>query len=118
MLKLFNTLTRKRLNFTFEKMRNARDKIRRYYKCVSEMEKLKNGSYNKGISKLIKKVVGTFEKSMDDDLNITKAIETYFKFVSTLHKLAKEKSLNEYNKKEIMCAVKRINSVLGFLLPC
>jgi len=115
---LISTHYRKRLNFTLEKMRVARDEIRQYYRSLKKIKELKNGKHNREIPALIREVTGTFEKSMDDDLNTTKAIEAYFSFIKKLNTLAKEKNLDEANKKEIMHVIKRINSVLGFLLPC
>ena len=115
---LISTHYRRRLNFTLKKMRSARDEIRQYYRCLKKIKELKNGKHNEEIPKLIKKAIDKFEKSMDDDLNTTKAIETYFGFINKLSTLVKKRNLDEENKKEIMYAVKRINSVLGFLLPC
>ena len=115
---LISTHYRKRLNFTFKKMRVARDEIRQYYRSVKKIKELKNGKHNREVSALIKEVIGKFEKSMDDDLNTTKAIDAYFSFIKKSNTLAEEKNLDEANKKEIMRAAKRINSVLGFLLPC
>lgn len=115
---LISTHYRKRLNFTFRKMRVARDEIKQYYRSVKKIKELKNGKHNREISALIKDVIGRFEKSMDDDLNTTKAIDAYFSFIKKLDTIAEERNLDEANKKEIMHAAKRINSVLGFLLPC
>jgi len=115
---LISTHYRRRLNFTFKKIRGARNEIKQYYRCMKKIKELKNGKHNEEIPALIKKAIDAFEKSMDDDLNTTKAINAYFKFTNTLHTLAKKRNLDEENKREIMCAVKRINSVLGFLLPC
>jgi len=115
---LILTHYRKRLNFTFKKMRVARNKIKKYYRCMKKIEELKNGEHNNKVSILIKKTVYEFEKSMDDDLNITRAIKVYFKFIYKLHVLVKKKKLDRDNKKEIMHVVKKINSVFGFLLPC
>jgi cysteinyl-tRNA synthetase len=115
---LISTHYRKRLDFTFKKMRVASYEIRQYYRSMKKIKELKNGKHNQEIPALIKEVIGTFEKSMDDDLNTAKAIEMYFSFIKKLNNLAKKKNLDEANKKEIMHVVKRINSVLGFLLPC
>lgn len=115
---LISTHYRKRLNFTFKKMRVASDEIRQYYRSMKKIKDLKNGKHSQDIPKLIKDVINAFEKSMDDDLNTTQATEAYFSFIKKLDTLAEEKNLDESNKKEIMHVVKRINSVLGFLLPC
>jgi cysteinyl-tRNA synthetase len=115
---LISTHYRKRLNFTFQKMQAASDEIRQYYKCMKRIKDLKNGKHNQELPALIDEVIAAFEKSMDDDLDTTKAIKAYFSFIKKLNTIAKEKNLDEENKKEIMRAVKRINSVLGFLLPC
>jgi cysteinyl-tRNA synthetase len=115
---LISTHYRKRLDFTFQKMRKASNEIRQYYRCIKKIKDLKNGKHNQELGTLINEVVEAFEKSMDDDLDTTKAIEAYFSFIKKLYTLAKEKNLDGTNKKEITRAVKRINSVLGFLLPC
>jgi len=109
---------RSRLNFTFGKMRDAKRDIKHYYRCINKIKKLKNGKHNKEVCSLVKKTIAEFENAMDDDLNITKAIKVYFKFIKKLYILTGGKNLDEENKKEIKHMVNKINSVLGFLLPC
>jgi cysteinyl-tRNA synthetase len=115
---LISTHYRRRLNFTFKKIQVAKNEIRRYYRCLNKIKELKNGKHSNKIPMLTKKIIYEFEKSMNDDLNITKAIKAYFKFIHRLHILVKKKNLDEENKKEIMLVIKRINSVFGFLIPC
>ena len=117
---LISTHYRRRLNFTFKKIRKAKAEIKRYYRCMNKVKELKNERYNKRLSQLVKKVNKKFEHAMDDDLNTTKAINDYCKFICKLYKLAKKGKLElgEKNKEEITQVVKKINSVFGFLLPC
>jgi cysteinyl-tRNA synthetase len=117
---LISTHYRRRLNFTFKKIRKAKAEIGRYYRCMNKVKDLKNEEYNKRLSQSVKQITKKFEQAMDDDLNTTKAIHDYCKFICKLYKISKEGKLklNEENKREIMQAVKKINSVLGFLLPC
>jgi len=115
---LLSTHYRRRLNFTFKKMQKANRDVGHYCSCIRKIKNLKGGRHSQEVHFLVREVVQEFEKAMDDDLNTENAIEAYFKFIRRVHILAVRRELDERNEEEVMDAVKRINSVLGFLEPC
>ncbi|MEM2933171.1 MAG: cysteine--tRNA ligase [Candidatus Pacearchaeota archaeon] len=112
---LIATHYRQPLNFTFKGLEAAKSAIARLDSFMSKLKEYK-GEDNEDVSKLIKKVEDEFEKSLDDDLDISKALASLFSFIREINKLMDKKALNNKKVKEIYNLMLKFDSVLGLQL--
>jgi cysteinyl-tRNA synthetase len=56
-----------------------------------------------------------FTDSMDDDFNVSAALASLFKFIHRMNKLLDRNGLSTIDKKKVLEALNRIDSVLGVL---
>ncbi len=106
---LMNTNYRIPFNFTFEGLESARKSIKRLDEFVNKLNFVNEKSDNKKVDDLIKKIKYEFEKALDDDLNISKAIASLFEFINEINKL----SISKNDSKKILNLIKELDSVLG-----
>lgn len=97
-------------NFTFDGLAAARNSISRLDEFILKMNKA-DGKSNE-INLLIKNVKKEFEKSMDDDLNISKALASIFDFINEAYKL----DVSRKNGKTIIKTIKEFDKILGLNL--
>lgn len=112
---LVATHYRQPLNFTFNGLEAAKAAIERIDDFVFKLKDYK-GEGSKDVSKLIKKVKDDFEKALDDDLDIAKALSSLFSFIREINKLIDKKDLNSKEAKEIYSLMLKFDSVLGLQL--
>jgi len=108
---LLSTHYRQKLNFTFKVLEAAKNSIDRLNNFVFNLKNIKETKDNKEVSALIKKVKEEFEKEMDDDLNISKALAVIFDFMRDVNKLI----ISKKDAKEIYNVMFNFNKVLGVL---
>ncbi|MCX8194294.1 MAG: cysteine--tRNA ligase [Candidatus Pacearchaeota archaeon] len=114
---LMATHYRQPLNFTFDGLEAAKAAIARLDSFMSKLKEYKGkGKSNKNVSKLIKRVKEEFEKALDNDLDIAKAISSLFSFIREINKLIDKKELNENETKKIYNLMLKFDSVLGLQL--
>ncbi|VVB87454.1 Cysteine--tRNA ligase [uncultured archaeon] len=97
---------RRRLNFTFEGLREAEEKIE---KICNAIERLENASGRDDAGKLAVKAMERFEKVLDDNLNTGKALEVLEEFTDDCVKQNPDKESSE----KIRETFKKMDSVLG-----
>ena len=77
---------RQQYNFTFEELNASKNALQRLNDFMLKLDEAK-GEHNKEISKIIDKTKKDFEKAMDNDLDISKALGVVFDFVRIINKL-------------------------------
>jgi len=129
---LLATHYRQKLNFTFKGLETAENSLKRLKEFIervkSQESKVKitlneplRGSRNqaiedtKKIKNLISETEKNFEKAMDDDLNISKALAEIFSLIKEINKIEIEK-VGEKERKEILNLIAKFDSVLGLNL--
>ena len=113
---LLSAYYRQQLNFTLENLKAADAAVERLLDFVDKLESLKSkAEYNKKILKLTEETREKFEKSMDDDLNISEALGHIFELVKEANKAMLNNKLSEENAKEILDLMKKFDKVLGIL---
>jgi len=107
---------RMQLNFTEEAVKGAKNAVQRLNDFIVNVKSLKNESIkNSSIKKLIEKTKKTFDKEMDDDLNISNGLAAIFEFVKEINTLIMENKIGKHNAKEIIDFMNEIDKVLGIL---
>ena len=97
---------RRRLNFTFEGIEEAQEKIRRIYEAIKQLN-LPDGKDD--AEKIVNKARNKFEYAMDDNLNTGKALKDMEEFIREVKKMNPEKG----SVKKILGLLKIFDSVFG-----
>ncbi len=110
---LLSTHYRQQLNFTIPALKSAENtinKIDNFVFYIHSRIKIGNKSSENRVKILIDKFLNDFEKHMDNDLNISKALASLFTFINEIYKI---KQLNKHESELVLNALKKVNSVLG-----
>ena len=107
---------RRKLNFTFDALHQARSSLRR----LDDFQlRLRTGSFRPGgnvdVHPFIQGALEQFEQSMDDDLNTAQALAALFDLVREMNILMDNGLVQEGNRQPIQDALERMNRVFDIL---
>ncbi len=111
---LISSHYRKQLNFTLESVKAAEkaiEKVEGFYQAVSQTKN--KADYDKRISDLIEKYREDFEKSMEDDINVSGALGALFEFIGDVNKLYPDSNIPEANMDEVLKFLEDLNTVFA-----
>jgi cysteinyl-tRNA synthetase len=106
---------RKRLNFTLQGLRKKSREISRCKGLILTLEKVKARGNSGAADRIIEKHLAEFEYHVNDDLHIPEAIDSLCSLVRKMEALVKRGKLGTGNAKRALGAIKRMDSVLGFI---
>ncbi|MEM3500744.1 MAG: DALR domain-containing protein, partial [Candidatus Woesearchaeota archaeon] len=113
---LLSTHYRSQLNFTFDGLKAASEAVERLNNLLWNLKQVpinRAGSEYGSISELLKNAETSFRNALEDDLNISEALDDIFNLVRELNKRIGSISKNE--AEEAIQLFKRIDSVLGVM---
>ena len=110
-LVLLSTHYRKKLNFTFKKLMAAEKKILLLESFVRGLKESRSVKSPETLTRDMVKMKRDFEKALDDDLDSTSAIRTFFGFIDKY----KNKEISRKDAKSVLKTIYEINDVLGLL---
>lgn len=102
----------KALYYSDEGLEQARRTLGRVDEFVNRLQQIKDGRPNQEIDQLIYDLKQGFTDAMDDDLNISKAFSTIFKFIKEVNKLTTNEFLDRSGADSIIGVLKKIDTVL------
>jgi cysteinyl-tRNA synthetase len=108
----FSKHYRKPLRFSEEELLQARHTLDRLDECMSRLQHHKDGRPFPELDQLIYDLKRGFINAMDDDLNISGALFTIFKFVKKINKLFDDGFLDGAGINLIIDVFKKIDTVL------
>lgn len=105
---------RKRLNFTRKAMEQRTQRLRN---LVNIIGKLKSQSSGKSVedhkaSGLIKEIVPTFDRHMDDDLDVRSAFDSLETTILEIADIHEQERFGKKNAEDLIIAITKINEVL------
>src|SRR3989344_8186292 len=106
---------KQKLNFTFEELEAAKNAVGRIFTFVDRLEEAKGTKNNPKADRLLKKLCAEFEKAMDDNLDMPRALATLFNFIRDINKLIDAKKISQRNAAAILKAIFELDKVLGIL---
>ena len=109
---LLSTHYRQQLNFTFAGLDAARNSLQRIWDFMKKLDDC-NGK-GKDVSKLLLKSKTSFEKCLNDDLEISGALAVIFDLIKEINKVMD--SLSKNDASEIKKSMTLFDSVLGFIV--
>lgn len=115
---LLKTHYRQILDFSFKNFNEARTIASKFLNFLIKLDAVQNKkSNNLKIKKLIVASRTQFQKSLDDDLNISLAFSEIFNFMNEVNNLTTSNVVNKQQTQEIKKFIFEIDSVLGFIKP-
>lgn len=109
---LLTTHYRQKLDFREKSLKNMSNTLNKFYDFISKLDEAK-GEDNKKVDKLIEKSKILFEKSMDDDLNVSGALAAIFTFMTGINKIIDKISKKDAEK--IKKTMLSFDSVIGVM---
>jgi cysteinyl-tRNA synthetase len=109
---LINCHYRETLNFKFSELETARKTIKYIVETLRKLDLIKKKGKGKNIKKFLEETRKKFERAMDDDLNVPKALSIFFEFLTEVNKNIDK--FSKKNAKEIMNFIYDLDNVFGF----
>jgi len=106
---------RVQLNFTEEAVKSSENAVQRLNDFMIKLKEIKSENENKKIPALIGRTKKDFEKSMDDDLNISSALAVIFNFVKEINTFMMENKIGKKNSQSAIKLMNDFNKALGVL---
>ena len=110
---LLATHYRQQLNFTFKGVEAAANSVERLQETVRNLKNAK-GAEKKEIDLLIETSRKSFERAMDDDLNLSEALAAVFEFVREINRHM-ETGIGKKNSGDALSLMQDFNEVLGVI---
>ena len=109
---LIYTHYRKRLNFTVERLLRFSQKLDKFRRAVNDLRKTETGNSNENSHRLADSIVYSFEKNMDNDLDVKTAFEEICVTVEKLRILRKKGRLSKEIAEKALGNLQRVDKVL------
>lgn len=103
---------RKRLNFTLEKIRKASQKLDTFKNMVSGLMKAKSNISSSHTRPIIEGILPSFEKHMNDDLNVKAAFDDLFSIISKLEHKRFQGKMSASDSHKAVSDLRKIDNVL------
>jgi len=111
---LISTHYRSEINFTEKTLEEAKIIVQKFNELILKLKEIKNEN-GVAVDELIKKANNSFQKALDDDLNISLALTSLIDFMKEVNKLIDEEKLSKKAAIQILSFLKQIDSVLGVM---
>ncbi|MEM3399896.1 MAG: cysteine--tRNA ligase [Candidatus Micrarchaeia archaeon] len=108
---------RRRLNFTFSGLRATARELAKCKRLIPTLAQNIFSSENYEADNIIANAMKEFSAHINNDFDIPRAIKTLCSLVNRLDRFAKKKKLGKRNAKNALQAIRKMDSVLGFIFP-
>ena len=108
---------RKAIEFSFKKIDNARDSIKRLEDFIFRLNIWSEGLPSLELDQLIYDLKHNFIQAMDDDLNISSALASIFTFINKVNSLISKGFIDNSQKEKIINVMKSLDSVVNIIFP-
>ena len=106
---------RKKLNFTFDSLAQARETLNRFTDLFNRLRSITLDGDGSEIADIVKEKMQEFEVAMADDLNTAAALAPLHELTRSANKLADAGSLTKAGAELILAAFRRFDTILGCL---
>lgn len=110
---LISSQYRQQVNFTLKGLTDAQIAIDKVVNLLQKLVKISDEKKEK--SNKWNNIVPNFVESLDDDLNISKALAVMFEFVNEINKELMENNISSENANEIINIFKQLNKTLAVI---
>lgn len=106
---------RDRLNFTLERLQKLSLKLKTFKKMVLGLERAKSARSMENASRLVDRILESFEKHMNDDLDVKAAFDALFTIMTRLDSLRKQGRLSATHSQIAVANLKKVDCVLQII---
>ncbi len=106
---------RKRLNFTFKKLKKTSQKLDTFKNMVDNLQKTKSAESSEKAEKLVGEIVINFERNMNNNLNVKAASDDLFRVVSRLNTLKNQGKLSSKDARIAVINLQKVDCVLQII---
>ncbi len=110
---LLSTHYRQKLDFREDNLKKIPETLQKFYDFLDKLDEVKGDKDDKEVDKLTKKAKDEFEKSLDNDLNISGALAAVFQFMTDINKIMA--NLSKKDAEKIKKVMNDFDSVLGVM---
>jgi cysteinyl-tRNA synthetase len=110
---LLATHYRQKLDFKESNLKKIPETLQKFYDFLDKLDEIKGDKDNKDVDKLIKSAKEEFEKSLDNDLNISGALAAVFEFMTAINKILDK--ISKKNSDKIKKTMLEFDSILGVM---
>lgn len=105
---------RKKLNFTFDALKQAREILKRFKAFFGKLNEItKTNNQSSASFDFVSNNVSKFREAIADDLNISKALASVFNIEKETNKLLASSELGSAGTKAVLDAFNNFNAILG-----
>ncbi len=102
---------RQQLNFTIEALESAKSSVERIQDFITNLKSVRSSKSNQKIKKILEKTKRDFEKSLDDDLNMPRALASIFTLIKKINKI----KISKKDAQQTIKLLEGFDKVLGIL---
>ena len=104
---------RKKLNFTFDALKLARETLARFDEFFKRMRAVKNEGSGISAAAAVRDARTAFAEALADDLNISPALAALFDLMRNINRLADENQLDAVGAEAVLAAFRDFDRVIG-----
>ena len=104
---------RKKLNFTFEALKLARETLGKFDEFFKRLRNAKNEGDGASVQDAVNEAKTAFASSMADDLNISMALASLFDLMRNVNRIADENKLDAAGAQAVLAAFRDFDKVIG-----
>ncbi len=106
---------KKPLNFTLKKLKKTSQKLDTFKNMVDNLQKTKPAESSEKAKKLVGNILESFERNMNNDLNVKAAFDDLFKVVLKLNTLRNQSKLDSEDARIAFINLQKIDRVLQII---
>ncbi len=106
---------RKKLNFTFESLEQARESLDKFDELFQRMREISATGDGSEIASMLSELDGAFAEAMANDLNVSEAMATMFELQRTANRLADAGQLSATGAGMVLDAFRKFDRIIGCL---
>ncbi len=112
---LLSTHYRSELNLTMDALKASEKTMERFREFFFKLKNVEIGKENLGVKNEIRKTETAFTKHLDNDLDISNAVASVFRFMHKVNSFIDSGFFNQKNAEEVKEFMEKIDSVLGVM---
>jgi cysteinyl-tRNA synthetase len=106
---------RKKLNFTFEKLAETSRKLDNFRKMVQDVQNARSSHPSQKAKTLATSILSSFEKNMNNDIDVKGAFDEIYAIIVKLHKLTERQKLSSEDAKTATDSLHKADAVLQII---
>lgn len=104
---------RKKLNFTFDALKIARETLGKFEEFFKRLRSVKNSGDGSAVVEALESAKNGFASAMADDLNISMALASLFDLMRNINRIADDNQLDAAGAEKVLDAFRSFDRIIG-----